>query len=189
MRTHWHPDGAFLDRRNREQLIAIAKDCGYADGVGSIGSFKKVELVNALIRHFANAETAADSTSAQQKAREWLPDAMRFPAIDRHAPVWEDEDEESLDGYSLTFTPAHSGRLNRLLAGFCISVPQSATAAQSDLLVDSDYLTNLTASQLNNRLHGMPMAASFSVVFSPRARQRTAEPMPAAIAKHSDIPE
>jgi hypothetical protein len=30
--------------------------------------------------------------AAQQKAREWLPDAMRFPAIDPDAPA-EAEDE------------------------------------------------------------------------------------------------
>jgi hypothetical protein len=30
-----------------------------ADGVGSLGSFKKPELVNSLLRHFTSAQAAA----------------------------------------------------------------------------------------------------------------------------------
>ncbi len=93
MRTHWRPDWAFLDRRNREQLVALAKECGYTDAVGSVGGFKKGELVNGLIRHFANAQAAADPTPAQKKARDWQPDAMRFPVIDPDTPSQEQDDE------------------------------------------------------------------------------------------------
>ena len=41
---------------------------------------------------------AATPTPAQQKAREWLPDAMRFPAVDPDASTepQEAEDEESV---------------------------------------------------------------------------------------------
>jgi ParB family chromosome partitioning protein len=87
MRYHWHPDRSFFERRTRDQLAAIAVDCGYAEGPGRLGSYKKVDLVNALIRHFESARAAAMPTPAQQKAREWLPDAMRFPAIDPDATV------------------------------------------------------------------------------------------------------
>jgi ParB family transcriptional regulator, chromosome partitioning protein len=92
MRYHWHPDRSFLERRTREQLVAIAVDCGYAEGVGRVASYKKADLVNCLIRHFESARAAATPSPAQQKAREWLPDAMRFPAIDPEA-VTEVEDE------------------------------------------------------------------------------------------------
>ena len=44
-------------------------------------SYKKADLVNCLIRHFESARAAATPTPAQQKAREWLPDAMLFPAV------------------------------------------------------------------------------------------------------------
>ena len=42
MKNHWRPDAAFFGKRNREQLVGIAKECGYADGNGSLGSYKKV---------------------------------------------------------------------------------------------------------------------------------------------------
>jgi ParB family chromosome partitioning protein len=92
MRYHWHPDRSFFERRTRDQLAAIAVDCGYAEGVGRVASYKKADLVNCLIRHFESARAAGTPTPAQQKAREWLPDAMRFPAIDPDATA-EVEDE------------------------------------------------------------------------------------------------
>jgi ParB family chromosome partitioning protein len=97
MRNHWRPDRAFLERRSREQLLAIAKDCGYADGVGSIGSFKKSELVSSLLRFFVSAHAAAEPTPAQRKARDWLPEAMLFPAVDPSAQQEPEADEGSLD--------------------------------------------------------------------------------------------
>jgi len=91
MRNHWRIDRAFLERRSREQLAAIAVECGYVMSASSVRSSKKAELVNALLRHFANAHAASDPTPAQVKAREWLPGAMLFPAIDPDAPCGEDE--------------------------------------------------------------------------------------------------
>jgi ParB family chromosome partitioning protein len=82
MRKSWRPDRAFLEKRNREQLAAIAYESGYALSAGAVRSYKKSELINCLLRHFANAHAASDPTSAQIKAREWLPEAMLFPAID-----------------------------------------------------------------------------------------------------------
>lgn len=93
MRNHWKPDRAFLDRRTREQLAAIAVDCGYAVSAASVRSYKKAELVNALLRHFASAHAASESSPAQIKARQWLPEAMLFPAIDPDASHGPDEDE------------------------------------------------------------------------------------------------
>ena len=48
MKNHWRPDAAFFGKRNREQLVAIAKECGYADGNGLLGSYKKSELISSL---------------------------------------------------------------------------------------------------------------------------------------------
>lgn len=85
MRRHWRPDADFLSRRTREQLIAIAQECGYAETVGAIGSWKKSEIVNGLLRHFEQARQAPQPTPAQERARAWLPEAMIFPAVDPDA--------------------------------------------------------------------------------------------------------
>jgi hypothetical protein len=50
IKNHWRPDTAFFGKRNREQLIGIAKECGYADGNGSFGAYKKSELTSSLVR-------------------------------------------------------------------------------------------------------------------------------------------
>ena len=52
------------------------------------------ELVNSLLWYFHTARSAATPTAAQEKAREWLPDAMRFPAVNPDASA-EAEDEAS----------------------------------------------------------------------------------------------
>lgn len=92
MRNHWRPDRSFFERRTRDQLVAIAVDCGYAEGMGRLASYKKADLVNALILYFDKTRSAA--TPSQQKAREWLPDAMLFPAVD---PDAVNEPEEASD--------------------------------------------------------------------------------------------
>ncbi|MGP0095177.1 MAG: ParB/RepB/Spo0J family partition protein [Xanthobacteraceae bacterium] len=97
MKNHWRPDAAFFGKRNREQLVGIAKECGYADGNGSLGSYKKAELTSSLVRHFVNAHSTAEPTEAQRKAREWLPEAMLFPAVDRNAPAEADAEFDGED--------------------------------------------------------------------------------------------
>jgi ParB family chromosome partitioning protein len=97
MKNHWRPDAAYFGKRNREQLIVIAKECGYADGNGSLGSYKKGELISSLVRHFVNAHSASEPTEAQRKAREWLPEAMLFPAVDPNAPAEADDEADSVD--------------------------------------------------------------------------------------------
>ena len=67
MRYHWHPDRSFFERRTRDQLAAIAVDCGYAEGAGRLASYKKADLVNSLIRHFDSARAAAEPTPAQRE--------------------------------------------------------------------------------------------------------------------------
>jgi ParB family chromosome partitioning protein len=92
MKNHWRPDAAFFGKRNREQLVGIAKECGYADGNGSLGSYKKSELNSSLVRHFVNAHSTSEPTEAQRKAREWLPEAMLFPAVDPNAAAEDEAD-------------------------------------------------------------------------------------------------
>jgi ParB family transcriptional regulator, chromosome partitioning protein len=78
MRDHWRPDAEFLTRRTREQLLEIAAE----SGLSTHRQTKKTELVQALARHFTRAAAAEQPNESQQKARDWLPEAMRFPAID-----------------------------------------------------------------------------------------------------------
>jgi ParB family transcriptional regulator, chromosome partitioning protein len=96
MRYHWHPDRSFLERRTRDQLVAIAVDCGYAENTGRVASYKKAELVNSLIWYFDTARAAATPAAAQEKARERLPDAMRFAAVNPDATA-KAEDEANED--------------------------------------------------------------------------------------------
>jgi ParB family chromosome partitioning protein len=97
MKNHWRPDAAFFGKRNREQLIGIAKECGYADGNGSLGSYKKSELTSSLVRHFVNAHGTAEPTEAQRKAQDWLPEAMLFPAVDPNAAAVAEDEAISVD--------------------------------------------------------------------------------------------
>jgi ParB family chromosome partitioning protein len=94
MRYHWHPDRSFLERRTRDQLVAIAVDCGYAENTGRVASYKKAELVNSLLWYFDTARVAATPTPAHEKAREWLPNAMRFPAVDPVASAQAEDEAE-----------------------------------------------------------------------------------------------
>jgi ParB family transcriptional regulator, chromosome partitioning protein len=95
MRNHWQPDASFFSKRTRDQLVSVAIECGYAEGKGQVSSYKKTDLVNCLIRHFQSAKAAAEPTPAQQKARDWLPEAMLFPAVDRDAPAEAEIEPES----------------------------------------------------------------------------------------------
>jgi len=94
MHYHWHPDRSFLERRTRDQLIAIAVDCGYVENTGRVATYKKSELVNSLLWYFDTARSATTPTAAQERAREWLPDAMRFPAVNPDAIAPEEEAEQ-----------------------------------------------------------------------------------------------
>jgi ParB family chromosome partitioning protein len=98
MRYHWHPDRSFFERRTRDQLAVIAVDCGYAESASRVATYKKAELVNSLLWYFATARSAAQPTSAQEKAREWLPDAMRFPAVDPDASTEPEDAEDAESG-------------------------------------------------------------------------------------------
>ena len=85
MGQHWMPDRAFLEKRNTEQLLAIARESGFAEGRGFIAGYKKGELVTGLERFFTQAHEADEPDEAQKKALTWLPEAFAFPAINPDA--------------------------------------------------------------------------------------------------------
>jgi ParB family chromosome partitioning protein len=80
MRAYWRPDAAFLSRRTRAQLIGIVEESGLIDRMPDARGMKKGELVRTLERQFARVHDLSNPTDADLKARDWLPDAMRFPA-------------------------------------------------------------------------------------------------------------
>jgi hypothetical protein len=82
MRNHWRPDRSFFEKRTRDQLVSVAKECGFADGGSCLGSYKKSVLVSGLAKFFADAQGESDPSEAQEKAGAWLPDVMLFPAVD-----------------------------------------------------------------------------------------------------------
>jgi ParB family chromosome partitioning protein len=97
MKNHWRPDAAFLGKRNREQLVAIALASGFVEGAGQLSTYKKADLVNALARYFQSAKAESEPTAQQRKGRDWLPEAMLFPAVDPNMARDEILDDESDD--------------------------------------------------------------------------------------------
>lgn len=91
MKDHWTPERTFLEKRNLDQLKEIAGECGFADTHSWLGSYKKGELVTALERFFAEALAADEPTDEQIKARNWLPEAFNFPAVNPDEERQEDE--------------------------------------------------------------------------------------------------
>jgi ParB family chromosome partitioning protein len=82
MRNHWRPDAAFLSRRRKDQLEAIAKECGAVKRMGRLKDYSKKAMVEALVRHFERTKDAdEDAPEHDRKGRDWLPGAMHFPAV------------------------------------------------------------------------------------------------------------
>ena len=95
MRACWRPDMEFLSRRTREQLVQVAAESGYTMRSGYPSRLKKSELVTALVRHFTWAQHPDNTSDSARKARDWLPAAMRFPAVDLTA--LDEADDEAAD--------------------------------------------------------------------------------------------
>ena len=94
MRDYWRPDEGFLKRRNKVQLQALINESGASAKLASAAEYKKGELVTALTNHFAKAKKAKKPTETDQKANNWLPEAMNFPAID---PDHKEPEADELD--------------------------------------------------------------------------------------------
>ncbi|MDK3075509.1 ParB/RepB/Spo0J family partition protein [Sedimentitalea sp. JM2-8] len=100
MREHWTPDLWFLSRRTAKQLGSVLREAAMTRLFGNGGGYKKSELVTAMVRYFKKVRGLAELADDQQKARDWLPEAMHFPAIDPDAPrgdkIEDEEDEADL---------------------------------------------------------------------------------------------
>lgn len=94
MRDHWTPDAAFFSRRTKDQITQIAADAG-AVQKGPFAGRTKSDLVKLMERHFTQAAEASDPNDDQQRANEWLPEAMQFPAIDPVAIESADAEADS----------------------------------------------------------------------------------------------
>lgn len=99
MRDYWRPDEGFLKRRNKVQLQALMNESGASLSLASAAEYKKGELVKSLTKFFQSAKKAKKPTETDQKANDWLPEAMNFPAIDpdRKEPEMADTDEDFED--------------------------------------------------------------------------------------------
>jgi ParB family chromosome partitioning protein len=99
MRDYWRPDEGFLKRRNKVQLQALMNESGASAKLASAAEYKKGELVKSLTKFFQSAKKAKKPTETDQKANDWLPEAMNFPAIDpdRKEPEMADTDEDFED--------------------------------------------------------------------------------------------
>lgn len=99
MRDYWRPDDGFLKRRNKVQLQALMNESGASAKLASAAEYKKGELVKSLTKFFQSAKMAKKPTESDQKANDWLPEAMNFPAIDpdRKEPEMADTDEDFED--------------------------------------------------------------------------------------------
>ena len=84
MRDYWCPDEAFLTRRRKDQLEAIAKETGAVTRLGALKDYNKTQLAAALARHFERCAADDKLIAADLKARSnaWLPEAMRFGGVE-----------------------------------------------------------------------------------------------------------
>lgn len=100
MRDGWVPDEAFLTRRRKDQLEAIAKESGAIARLGRMKDYGKTQLAAALARHFQRC-AEGDTTIPEEmrnRANAWLPDAMRFPAVTADAPAEPEAEDVEADG-------------------------------------------------------------------------------------------
>lgn len=113
MRDYWRPDEGFLKRRNKVQLQALMNESGASAKLASAAEYKKGELVTKLSKFFDGAKSAQEPTDGDQKANNWLPEAMAFPAIDPDRKEREvaDMDEDSEDEEE-TFDEDEEGELD-----------------------------------------------------------------------------
>ncbi len=90
MVQYWRPDEEFLKRRNKGQLLDIAKDCGANTKMGMIQDYKKSDLVKNLEGTFKQVSEQDSFSEDEANINTWLPEAMRFPAVD----VTQEQDKE-----------------------------------------------------------------------------------------------
>jgi len=81
IRSWWTPDAAFLSRLVREQVLAVAAECGAAMYIAGLDGRTKKQLVEDLTTYFAErSEPDKADVDENAAAREWIPGLFRFPA-------------------------------------------------------------------------------------------------------------
>lgn len=78
MRNHWTPDTEFLSKRSKDQLAEIVIDAGLEKKVSTASGSKKTDLVEAMVKAFAEARAAEKPSKDQSVAKDWLPEPMKF---------------------------------------------------------------------------------------------------------------
>ena len=91
MRRYWKPDIWFLNRRTMTQLADILSQSGLSRLYGNGKGYKKSDLVPSMVHYFNKVRTMAKPEPDHEKARDWLPEAFSFPAIDPDQKIEEDE--------------------------------------------------------------------------------------------------
>lgn len=82
MRSWWTPDAAFLSGLLREQVVAVAAECGAAKHLNGFNGWTKKQLVEELASYFRERSDSERSDGEDEAAaREWLPGVFRFPAL------------------------------------------------------------------------------------------------------------
>lgn len=94
MRKHWIPGLYFLGRRTMSQLQTILSESGMTRLYGNGKGYKKSELVPMMARYFRKVRDMKTVKPDQEQARDWLPEAMNFPAIDPDQRIESPEDTE-----------------------------------------------------------------------------------------------
>jgi ParB family chromosome partitioning protein len=81
IRQWWIPDANFLSGLLREQVVAVAKECGAAEHLSGFNGWTKKQLVDELVRFFADhSDPEKLGADEDLRAAEWLPGIFRFPA-------------------------------------------------------------------------------------------------------------
>lgn len=101
MKKHWIPGEWFLTRRTMGQLQSILHDSGLSRLFGNGKGYKKSELVPMMVRYFRKVRGMKSLKPDQQQARDWLPKAMSYPAIDPDAAKPEPQAEPEAESEEL----------------------------------------------------------------------------------------
>ena len=71
---------------NTASVLIADTESGLAARLGHPSEMKKAELVRKLAGQFQRVHDLSNPAGDDLKAHDWLPDAMRFPAVDPDAP-------------------------------------------------------------------------------------------------------
>lgn len=80
VRAWWTPDAAFLSALRRDQVIPIAVESGAAEHLHGLHDRSKKDIIEAVAAYF-RANSDPEKPDGDQRAKEWLPGIMEFPAI------------------------------------------------------------------------------------------------------------